>query len=298
MNQVILIAGGTGLIGERLKSKLLLENYEVRILTRNREKSDKATYFYWNPMRKEIDLEALHNVSVIVNLSGAGIADKRWTKNRKKELIDSRVYPAIFLSELIEKLPDLSHYISASGINCYPISADKIYGEHDEFGTDFLSEIVQQWEMAANCFIPFCKVTKLRISTVLSKEGGALEKMVTPFKFYLGSPFGNGKQIVSWIHETDLINAFVHTIQHEVEGTYNLTATQVSNFEFSKSLAKTLNKPLIPIGVPSFLLRIVLGQMSEILTTGVRIDNTAFIQTGFRYHFFELNPALNSLLKT
>src|SRR5690606_8217435 len=130
---------------------------------------------------------------------------------RKKELVYSRVFPAVFLTELIQQMPNLGHYISASGINCYPLKNNqKVFTEDDEFGTDFLSEVVEQWEKAADCFKPYCKVTKLRISTVLSSKGGALQKMEKPFNNYIGSPIANGKQMMSWVHEYDLVKAFIH----------------------------------------------------------------------------------------
>lgn len=296
MKEKVLIAGGSGLIGELIQAELEKSNYSVRILTRNLKKCDNKVFFYWNPMRKEIDLSAVEGVTTIINLSGASVVDKRWSKQRKNELIDSRVYPAVFLAELVQQIPDLVHYISASGINCYPLDNNqKVYTEEDDYGTDFLSEVVEQWEMAADGFKPHCKVTKLRISTVLSSKGGALQKMEKPFKNYIGSPIGNGKQMMSWVHEHDLVQAFIHIMQNKLEGTYNLTAEQVTNREFSKVLAKKLNKPMIPVGVPEFILNIVLGEMAEILTNGVKIDATKIKKTGFDFKFPTIDIALNSI---
>ncbi len=298
MKEKVLIAGGSGLIGELIQAELEKSNCSVKILTRNHKKCDNKVFFYWNPMRKEIDLSALDGITTIINLSGAGVVDKRWTKQRKNELIDSRVYPAVFLTELAQQMTDLDHYISASGINCYPFENNqKVYTEEDEYGTDFLSEVVEQWEMAADGFKPYCKVTKLRISTVLSSKGGALQKMEKPFKNFIGSPIGNGNQMMSWVHEHDLIQAFSHIMQNKLEGTYNLTAEQITNREFSKVLAKKLNKPMIPIGVPEFVLNIVLGEMAEILTNGVRIDTSKIKNTGFKFNFPTIDVALDSIYR-
>ena len=158
------------MLGQMLFEELVAQNYTVRILTRQKKKCDGVTYFYWNPLRKEIDPKALDNVSRLINLSGAGIADKRWCPHRKKELIDSRVFPALFLADVASNCSTLKQYVTASGINCYPLdNPEKVFNEEDEFGSDFLSEVVQQWEMAADCFQPICKVAKLRIPFLLGE---------------------------------------------------------------------------------------------------------------------------------
>lgn len=296
MKEKVLIAGGSGLIGELIRTELEKSNCLVRILTRNQKKCGNKVFFYWNPMRKEIDLSALDGVTTIINLSGAGVVDKRWSRQRKNELIDSRVYPAVFLQELVQNMPSLVHYISASGVNCYPIENNhKTFTEEDEYGTDFLSEVVEQWEIAANGFKPYCKVTKLRISTVLASKGGALPKMEKPFKNYVGSTIGSGKQLMSWVHEYDLVQAFIHIMENKLEGTFNLTAEQVTNKEFSKKLAKKLNKPILPIGVPEFVLNIVLGEMAEILINGVKIDASKIQQTGFTFRYPTIDAAFDAI---
>lgn len=296
MQEIIVIAGGSGLLGKMLFEELVAQHYNVRILTRQKKKCDGVTYFYWNPLRKEIDPKALENVSRIINLSGAGIADKRWCPHRKKELIDSRVFPALFLADAASNCSTLRQYVTASGINCYPLdNPEKVFNEEDEFGSDFLSEVVQQWEMAADCFQPICQVTKLRISTVLSSSGGALAKMAKPFKFYIGSPLGSGNQVMSWVHESDLVRALIHLIQKDLEGVYNLTAEQITNKEFSKALAKRMNRPMLPMGVPRFMLKLLLGEMSDILVTGVKVDASKLKSTGFTYDYPHLQDALASL---
>ena len=295
MNRIILIAGGTGLIGTRLVKELERNTHKVRILTRNKKKCDQQKFFFWNPDTKELDTNALTDVDTIINLAGAGIADKRWTSERKRELIDSRVKPALFLESYANKMPDLKQYISASGINCYPIDENS-HSEKDAYGSDFLSNVVREWEQAAKSFEKYCPVTLVRISTVLTQSGGALEKMASPFKLYVGSPLGNGQQPMCWVHQDDLIRAFVYLMEHELGGVYNVSGEQVTNKEFSRALAKCLHKPILPFGVPGFVLKLVLGQMSEILLKGPKVDTSKLRETGFRMKYETIEEALNNLI--
>jgi uncharacterized protein len=294
--RTILIAGGTGMLGKLLQESLKNLGYSVRVLTRNRELADGVTCFHWNPAKQFCDPAALVGVQVVINLSGAGIADKRWTAERKKELIESRVQPAHTLCKAIAEYNLDVHYISASGINC--VSTDKEDQWLDEeaaYGSDFLSQIVQQWEETVKNCPAFSKVTIMRISTVLSRHGGALAKMETPFRWYVGSPLGSGKQWMSWIHERDLVNAFVHVVQHEVLGVFNLTGEPVSNKEFSVELGRALKKPILPFGVPVPVLRILLGEMSSILLNGSRCSGKRLEATGFHYDFPKVRGALVDL---
>lgn len=295
MDRIILIAGGTGLIGKLLVKELERNNHRVRILTRNKKKCDQKKFFFWDPDTKELDTNVLTDVDTIINLTGAGIADKRWTSERKRELIDSRVKPALFLESYADKMHDLKQYISASGINCYPID-DNSHSEKDAYGSDFLSNVVREWEQAAKSFEKYCPVTLVRISTVLTHSGGALEKMVAPFKLYVGSPLGNGQQPMCWVHQDDLIRAFVYLMQYQLEGAYNVSGEQVSNKEFSRILAKHLHKPMLPFGVPGFVLKLVLGQMSEILLKGPKVDTSKLRETGFRMKYETIEEALSNLM--
>lgn len=295
MNRIILIAGGTGLIGTLLVKELERNNHKVRILTRNKRKCDQQKFFFWDPDAKELDRNALTDVDTIINLTGAGIADKRWTSERKRELIDSRVKPALFLESFADEMPGLKQYISASGINCYPIDENS-HAEADAYGSDFLSHIVKEWEQAAKSFEKYCPVTLVRISTVLTQSGGALEKMAAPFKLYVGSPLGNGQQPMCWVHQDDLIRAFVYLMKHQLEGAYNVSGEQVSNKEFSRILATHLHKPMLPFGVPGFVLKLVLGQMSEILLKGPKVDTSKLQQTGFSMKYKTIEAALNNLM--
>lgn len=289
----IAIAGGTGLIGRKLEKKLRSSGYDVLILSR---KPKKENHIFWNPVEQKIDIEKLQNTKVIINLCGAGIADKPWSKNRKKELHDSRIIPNKFLSSIQNQLPQLEQFVSASGVNAYGYEhRTEAYTEEDEFGSDYLSQLVQKWEESTNEFknIP---VTKMRISMVLTSEGGAMEKLLKPIKFHLGSGLGSGKQPMSWVHIDDLTNAFLFAVKNQLNGAYNILNGSVPNKEFMSVLSKVHEKKMWLPNVPSFALKIALGEMSEMLLKGVKISNEKIKNEGFIFEYLELKRALQQLI--
>ncbi len=295
--KTILLAGGTGLIGKELSLKLKSEGYQVRILSR--QKSDYTRGIYnWNPYDGIIDAEAIKNVDILINLVGEGIADKKWTGERKKALIDSRVTPTNFLYESFKNTTSLQQYISASGINCYGYdNYDKIYTEEDVFGNDFLSQVVEKWENAANQFNNICLVSKLRISVVLTPNGGALPKIAQPIKLYIGSALGTGKQWMPWISMEDLLRMFVFVTQNKLEGTYNALANTNTNKKFTQELAFFLKKPLFLPNVPAFILRLFLGEMSTVVLEGLQASNDKIKNKGFTFMHNNLQDAFKNLGK-
>jgi uncharacterized protein (TIGR01777 family) len=288
----ILITGGTGLVGKRLTAMLKERKHEVRILSRNPKGLNE---FKWDVSKSFIDDKALDNIDFIIHLAGAGIADKRWSNERKKVIIDSRVDTANLLFHKIKAQNiSLTGFISASGSNYYGAqTSDKIFEEKDEAGTDFLGDVCQKWEAAANQFkelnIP---VTILRTGVVLSKKGGALEKMKTP----VISPLGAGQQYMSWIHIDDLCNVYIKAIEEDFRGVYNTVSPeyQTSN-SFSKTLAKAIKRPYLPIAVPGFLLKLVFGELAIILLEGSRLSSQKIENKGFVFKYSNLKEALKSL---
>lgn len=294
--KTILIAGGTGLIGKPLVEKLKERGHTVRVLTRSPQSDIE---YKWSLVNKSIDKEALVGVDTIINLAGAGIADKRWTEKRKKEIIESRVKTSSFLYDLGKNMPELRHYISASGINCYGYDQpDRKHPETDDFGTDFLSIVVKRWEEAADLFSAEYKVAKIRTGVVLAEDGGALEKIAKTIKSYTGAPLGSGKQWMPWITMEDMVNVYVHTVENELEGAYNAVANAHTNKELTKTLARQLKKPLWLPNVPSFVLKIMLGEMSSVVLEGLQADNTKIKDTGFKFEHIELDKALSSIYNT
>jgi uncharacterized protein (TIGR01777 family) len=194
-------------------------------------------------------------------------------------------------------MPKLEHFVCASGINAYGFNDDhRMYVEEDNYGKDFLSQLVKVWELSAQRFSTICPVTILRIGVVMSSNGGALEKMTPAVRYGMGSPIGSGKQMVPWIHLTDLCNLFYHVIAHNITGTYNAAAGQVTNAALMKSIATTLRKPFWAPNVPSFVLRAMFGEMSLVLLKGVSASNEKIKKTGFKFRFEELSDALKNLL--
>ena len=289
----ILITGGTGLVGTQLVKMLSKHNHEVVILSRNPKNKNE---FKWDISSNFIDEKALLKTEYIIHLAGAGIADKRWTHERKQTIIDSRVKTANLLFDKINELNiDLKGFISASGIGYYgAVTSDKIFKETDKPGTDFLADVCVKWENAALQFkknkIP---VSILRTGIVLSKKGGALDKMRTP----IISPLGSGKQYMPWIHLEDLCTMYTHTVEENINGIFNAVAPEHHTSKtFSKALAKSIKKPYLAFGVPSFLLKILFGKMAIILLEGSRISSKKIEKNGgYSFRFSKLNEALREL---
>ena len=293
MQHSILIAGGTGLIGNLLSSTFEKAGHTVFILTRNKALCADEKYRWWNPDQDEISEHALEGIDVIVNLCGAGIADKPWTAKRKQELLDSRVKPANLLFKTAQKSGKIKQYISASGINCYTVNTPNQVNEEDAYGTDYLSRLVHEWEHAALQFEELCPVSLLRISAVLSEKGGALKKLKPLFKWGVGSPLGTGKQPFTWVHEKDLVHAILHISENQLAGAYNICGKTVSNKIFSQALAQSVKRWMLPVGVPSFLMKLMLGEMSEMLLNGVNTNAEKLKGTGFEFEFEEIEKALS-----
>ncbi|MFN5147981.1 MAG: TIGR01777 family oxidoreductase [Flavobacteriia bacterium] len=291
----VLIAGGTGLIGQRLQELLTAKGHIVSVLTR---KPQKVNEFYWDPAEKKIDAKAFVNVQVLINLSGAGIADSKWTAARKKELYDSRIGANEFLFAQADKIPQLEQFISSSGINAYGYDdGNREHVESDAFGKDYLSDLVRQWEESADLFRSKCKVAKIRTAVVLDPKGGALARMKGPINAGIGSPLGSGEQQMPWIHYEDLVRIFQHVIDQQMEGAFNVVTSNASNKEFMKTMATVLKKPFFFPKVPSFVLKILFGEMADMLLKGAKGSNQLIRSTGYEFVFSDLEKALKDVLK-
>ncbi len=267
----VLITGGTGLVGVYLTNKLKIEGFKVNILSRNPKKDNE---YKWDLNQNYIDEKALIGVDYIIHLAGAGVVDKRWTAERKEMLISSRVKSAKLLFDKVQELNiDLKGFISASGIGYYgAVTSEKVFTEEDASENDFISKICIEWEAAAKQFerinIP---VTILRIGVVLTKDGGALQKMNTPLFL---SAIGSGKQYMPWIHIEDVASLFIKALKDSsFKGVFNAIApSDETNKSFTKTLGSVIKKAVLPIGVPAFVLKLVLGELSILLLTGSRVS--------------------------
>jgi uncharacterized protein (TIGR01777 family) len=291
--KTILIAGGTGFIGTNLSRHFQEAGHTVYILSR---KPKRKNQIYWNAHEKKIEGKHLEKIEIIINLAGAGIADKRWTNERKNEILKSRTDTIDYLFISATNFPKLEHFITVSGIDCFGFNnSSKTYSETDDYGTDFLSDVVRQWEEKAHLFDTKYKTTILRLPIVLDSEKGALPKMASPIKKYLGSPIGSGKQNMNWVHIDDLIAVFNHVMTHSIQGTFNIVGGNNTNEDFTKTLAQTLQKPLFLPNVPSFVMKLILGEMAILLLNGNFISGKKLIDTGFTYQHTELEETLKSI---
>lgn len=296
MMEHILITGGTGTIGKALATSLRAQNHVISILTRSPKANSDV---YWDPKKMELDQEKLADVTVIIHLAGAGIADQRWTNARKKEIIDSRVQSTLLLEKFLAKgNHKVKHFISSSAVGYYSERGDSILNEMDPPNHDFLANSCIAWEHSidriAELGIP---VAKIRTGVVLDLAGGALPKMIIPTKLGFGSALGTGKQWMSWIHINDLVALYSFVLEKKLEGVYNGVAPQpVQNVVFAKTLAKVLHRPFFFPSVPSFLLKLIFGEMAAVVLGSTRVSADKIQSAGFRFQFPNLEPALRNLL--
>jgi len=295
----VLIGGGTGLIGRHLSNLLKQKGYEVILLSRKRDLNGPFPQYGWNLETGEIDNEAILKADYVLNLAGAGIADKRWTVSRKKTIIDSRVKSMQLLKAAFNKLNKKPKaFIAASAIGFYGDRRDEWLDEKSNPGEGFLSESTRQWEKSAKEMESIgSRLITIRIGIVLSTKGGALPKLVLPQKFWLGTYFSDGMAYYPWIHIDDLCNIFIKSIEDEsMNGIFNGVApTPVSNIELTKAIATALNKKVMMIPVPAFLLRLGMGEMADVVLTSARVSAEKIKNSGFKFQFPELVPALKDL---
>lgn len=295
----ILITGGTGLIGKYLVRELQGLNYNVFVLTSDKNKTNDFTS-YWNYNQRILDKEIIKKADHIIHLAGANIASGRWTEKRKKIIVESRTESTSFLFEMVKELnPNLKSFISASAVGYYGAkTSDVIFNEDSAPANDFLGNTCLSWEESANKFENIgIRTVKLRTGIVLSDKGGALEKMIPSVKLGLGSAIGTGKQYMPWIHIDDLCKIYIRSIENiEMNGAYNAVApNHINNKQFFKLIAQSLGKPFWMPNIPSVIFKLMFGEMSEILLTGTKISSDKIINSGFKFKFTNLDAALKSL---
>ncbi|GAB4402855.1 MAG: TIGR01777 family oxidoreductase [Microscillaceae bacterium] len=297
-----LFTGGTGLIGRQIIDLLKAKNYPLRNLSRQAATLAGVEHFAWDTTRHQLDPKALVGTGAIIHLAGAGVADSRWTEARKKEILDSRVHATRLLAESLKNHPhSVKTLVAASAIGFY--GGDKGAAWCDENtppGSDFLAQVTQAWEAEVDTLAELgLRVVKLRIGIVLSREGGALPKLVQPIRYGAGAALGSGQQYLAWIHIRDLARMFVYALENEaLTGTYNAVGPDpVTNAQMTKEAARVLQRPLLLPNVPAFALRLMLGEMAEMVLGGCRVRNDKMMQAGFQYDFPHLPGALEDLLK-
>ena len=296
----VLITGASGLVGTRLTEMLVQKGYQVSHLGRSK-KSGQVPSFVWDVDQGKMDTEAIRGVDSIIHLAGTGVAEKRWTSKRKEEILDSRTQSCALLFETLKKSNHhVKSLVSASAIGYYGYGLGKeLLVEESRPGNDFLSQVVVDWENAIEPVASIgIRLVKIRIGIVLSERGGALVEMARPVQWGIGSPLGTGRQMVSWIHLDDLCGMFVHAIENgQMSGVYNGVAPHpVTNKEITKGIAIILHRPLWAPAVPGLVLKIVVGEMAEIVLNGAAVSSEKIQKAGYEFQFTELGKALNNLL--
>ncbi len=298
----ILIGGGSGLIGTRLSQMLSKKGHKVILLSRKKNLQAKYPKYAWDLKKGTIDMEAVKQADYIINLAGAGIADKRWSDARKKEIIDSRLKSNSLIKQAVENLEQVPKaIIAASAIGFYGDRADQLMNEDTQAGdTGFLAESTKAWEAAISDFSSLpTRLVKIRVGIVLSTQGGALKPFILQDKFRMGTYFGDGKQFYSWIHIDDICRIFIYAIENEqMNGTYNgVSPNPIRLYDFVKSLAKAQDKSVIMIPAPAFAIKLGMGEMAEIVLSSTKVSAQKIEKQGFKFEYPELIPALQHLLK-
>jgi uncharacterized protein (TIGR01777 family) len=299
MANKILITGGTGLVGTQLTNLLKTNDFQVSCLSRS-VGSEDIGLFEWDIPKQTIDARAFDGVKAVIHLAGASVADGRWTAQRRKSIMDSRVNSTRLLYKYLSGLttkPEV--FVSAAAVGIYGFdTGDDLMQEDSPTGNDFLAEVVKAWECEVDKIsVLGIRVVKLRIGIVLAEDGGAYPKIAAPIKFGMGAPLGSGNQYMSWIHIDDLCKMFLYAINSSVRGTFNAVASNpVTNSEFTKVVAKNLRRPLILPNVPSFVLKLALGEMSNIVLGGNKVSNQKILNSGFSFQFDKLEMAVQEII--
>jgi uncharacterized protein len=301
MSKHILLTGGTGLVGKKLTQHFLDKGYAVSHLSRSPGTDARVATYLWDVNKGQIDEHCVDGVDTIIHLAGAGIADSRWTDKRKKEIIDSRTKSIGLVYEVLKKREhSVKTVISASAVGYYSDRGDEIMNETCAPAHDFMGRCCVAWEKAVDEGENLgLRVVKFRTGVVLSEHGGALPKIAAPVKLGVGTALGSGKQWMPWIHEQDVIYMYVFAVEHEeLSGAFNMTATEpVTNKQFTKAVAKVLNRPFWLPNVPAFALKIAMGEMSIVVLGSTKTSAKKIKAAGFSFSYPELMGALKDLYK-
>ncbi len=303
----VIITGGTGLIGKSLSKTLVQKGYQVIILTRDtsgKRSAKNISYARWDVKKREIDAEAVKQADHIIHLAGAGVIDKSWTEAYKKEIRESRTESSRLIIESLKNIPNsVKTVISASAIGWYGPDREPAipFTESDPAHESFLGQTCKLWEESIEPITGLGKkLVKLRIGILLSQDGGALAEFKKPVRFGMAAILGNGKQIISWIHIDDLCRLFIYAMENEdLNGSYNAVAPQpVSNRTLTLTLAREMKgRFYIPFYVPSFILKLILGQRSIEVLKSATISCKKIMDTGFDFRFKTIEDAITGLVR-
>ena len=295
----ILITGGSGMIGSRLTTLLTERGYEVAHLSRSKKNPDTKT-FLWNPSANQIESGALKDIDAIIHLAGAGIADKRWNADIKKEILLSRTQSSGLLAETLRKEPHrVQVLVSASGISYYGVEDPvRAFVESDPPADDFLARVTIAWEKDVDELKDVLRTVRIRTGAVLSTKGGALVRLAQPVKFFVGAPLGSGKQCVNWIHLDDVCGIYIKAIEDSsMRVVYNAVAPlPVTNKELTLEIARVLKRPLWLPPVPGVIVKLIAGDVAEFVLKGGKVSSEKIEKAGFHFRFKTVSSAMEDLL--
>ena len=295
----ILIAGGTGFVGKKLIPFLVEKGYSIHVLTRkpSANSSKNIRFFQWEIERQYIDKKAFEGVEILINLTGANIGEKRWTEQRKKEIIDSRINSIDVLYQYIsENKFNINTFISSSAVGFYgAVTTDKTFVETSESGNDFLASVCQKWEDAALKFNDLgIRTIILRKGVILGKEGGMVKKLSPLAKLGINISLGSGEQHLPWIDIRDLVRLYDFFLSNaQLSGIYNAVATeQITMSDLSKALLQAFGKKSFLPNAPAFVIRLLFGEMAVMLLEGSKVSNEKLKTTGFSFEFDTIEKSL------
>jgi uncharacterized protein (TIGR01777 family) len=293
----ILMTGSSGLIGTQLRKRLDQQGHAVYRMLRS---NPDVNPFYWQPLAGEIRIPEGNRIDAVINLAGPSIADGRWTRKRKKLIIDSRVKGTALLADAISRLEEKPEvFISGSAIGFYGDTGDFIVDENSPHGSGFLAEIAQQWEQATQPAVKAgIRTVNIRTGVVLSTDGGMLDKLLLPFRMGLGGIVGSGKQYLSWVSIHEIVSMIMFLLENrEIAGAVNLVSPEpVTNRDFTKTLGAVLHRPTV-VPMPSYAVKLAFGEMGkELLLAGARVKPTRLTEAGYEFRDWDLLEALRKLL--
>lgn len=302
MKKNVLITGGTGFVGKHLIELLVANDFSVSILSRTKRANTTNIFYYtWDIEKQIIDPEAIEKADFIIHLAGANIGEKRWTEKRKEEIRSSRILSAQLIYDALAKSnKKVEAFVSASAVGIYgAVNGEEICTEETPAANDFLGQVCQEWEAAANQFEKLgIRTIKIRTGLVLGKNEGLLKKLSPIFKYRLGSALGSGNQYMPWIYIDDLSKIYLEAVKNpEMNGAYNAAITDdTTNEVFSKTLAKIYRYKIWLPNVPSFLINLALGEMSKLVLKGRRVSNTKIKKIGFEFGNENLDAVMKKCL--
>ena len=302
MAKNILLTGGTGFIGNYLTNVLIANGFSISVLSRsNRKNTNTITYYKWNLEKNYIDENAVLKADYIIHLAGEGIVEKRWTEKRKKQIIQSRIQPIELIHSVLQKHnKSLDAFVSASAVGIYgAITNDEICTENTQPENDYLGTTCQQWEQATDRIESLgIRTVKIRTGIVLGRNEGFLKKLNPSFKMGFGTVLGSGNQYLPWIHIEDLSQIYLKAItDSEMSGPYNAAVTDdTTNKSLSKTLARLYGYKIWLPKIPSFALKIAMGEMSLAILEGRRVSSEKVQKAGFKFEYSDLKEALSNCI--